>query len=593
MSKYSDELKAVARSLYLKRWTPKEIAVELNLPGPRIIYYWAEKNNWADLLSAESLDEAIGRRLQLLIARDKKNTLELDEIDRLIDKEIKLRTQRNKHLEKMATIGAANSARYSEESTDGDNDDGKPRKKRRKNDVSGIVEADFQPFIDNLFAYQKKFLAARVNRTRNWLKSRQVGATWLLAFEALMDAILTGDPQIFLSASRPQAEMFRSYIVSMAREYLGLTLTGNPIKLSNGAELRFLSTNSSTAQSYHGHVYVDEYFWIRDFKKLNRLASAMATHKQWRKTYISTPSSKMHQAYSFWTGEEWKKGKKDRENIEFPDFEQMQQGIMCPDRQWRFITTIEDAVKDGASKLFDVDELRDEYGAIAFDQLYMCVFTDSGDSVFKYSEVEQCAINVELWNDYVANDSHPFGQREVWAGYDPSRTTDKATFVIVAPPIFEDEGFRVLAVYKWQGMNFKYQASQIKALYNKFNMTFIGIDITGIGRGVFEMVQDFALREAVAINYSVENKNRLVMKMIDVVGNKRLAWDGSDKTIAASFMAIRRTSTASGNAMTFVADRSAETGHADVFFSISHALYKEPLNNERKRKSTWATSKAA
>lgn len=592
MSKYSDEIKTVARSLFLKKWTPKEIADELNLPGPRIIYYWSDKYNWADMLSAEALDDAISRRLQLLIGRDKKTALELEEIDRLIDKEIKLRAQKNKHLEKLATIGAANGDQYSHAPTD-QGDGEAPRKKRKKNDISDITEDDFQPFIDNLFAYQKKFLAARVNRIRNWLKSRQVGATWLLAFEALMDAILTGDPQIFLSASRPQAEVFRSYIVSIAREYLGLTLTGNPIKLSNGAELRFLSTNSNTAQSYHGHVYVDEYFWIRDFKKLNRLASAMATHKQWRKTYISTPSSKMHQAYSFWTGEDWKKGKKERENIEFPSFEQMQGGIMCPDRQWRFITTIEDAVRDGADKLFDIDELRDEYGAIAFDQLYMCVFTDSGDSVFKYTEVEYCAVNTELWNDYAANDDHPFGQREVWAGYDPSRTTDKATFVIVAPPVAEGEGFRVLAVYRWQGMNFKYQASQIKALYEKFNMTYIGIDITGIGRGVFEMVQDFALREAVAISYSVETKNRLVMKMIDVVGGKRLTWDGADKTIAASFMAIRRTSTASGNAMTFVADRSEETGHADVFFSISHALHKEPLNNDRKRKSTWVTSKAA
>lgn len=592
MSKYSDELKTVARSLYLKKWTPKEIANELNLPNTRIIYYWSEKYNWADMLSAEDLDDAICRRLQLLIARDKKTELELDEIDRLIDKEIKLRAQKNKHAEKMATIGAANDNNYGTDSGE-DSDSEKPQRKRKKNDVSGLTEDDFQGFIDQLFGYQKKFLAAKIHRTRNWLKSRQVGATWLLAFEALMDAVLTGDPQIFLSASRPQAEVFRTYIIAIAREYLGVTLTGNPITLSNGAVLRFLSTNSNTAQSYHGHVYVDEYFWIRDFKKLNRLASAMATHKQWRKTYISTPSSKMHQAYPFWTGDDWKKGKKDRENVEFPTFEDMQQGIVCPDRQWRFITTIEDACRDGADKLFDIEELRDEYGAIAFDQLYMCIFTDSGDSVFKYTQVELCAINVELWNDYVANDDRPFGQREVWAGYDPSRTTDKATFVIVAPPVSDDEGFRVLAVYKWHGMNFKYQASQIKKLYQQFHMTYIGIDITGIGRGVYEMVQDFALREASPINYSVESKNRLVMKMIDVVENKRLTWDGSDKTIAASFMAIRHVSTASGNAMTFVADRSAETGHADVFFAISHALYKEPLNNEKKRKSTWVTSKAA
>ncbi|MBU9809235.1 hypothetical protein J1785_05685, partial [Rahnella sp. SL6] len=41
MAKYTDELKDVARALYLRRATPKEIAQDLNLPNARIIYYWA------------------------------------------------------------------------------------------------------------------------------------------------------------------------------------------------------------------------------------------------------------------------------------------------------------------------------------------------------------------------------------------------------------------------------------------------------------------------------------------------------------------------------------------------------------------------
>ena len=116
-----------------------------------------------------------------------------------------------------------------------------------------------------------------------------------------MDAVLTGDNQVFLSASRSQSEIFRSYIIQFAKQWFDIELTGNPITLSNGAELRFLSTNSSTAQGYHGHVYVDEYFWIRDFDKLSTVASAMGTHKKWRKTYFSTPSAVSHQALGvFW-----------------------------------------------------------------------------------------------------------------------------------------------------------------------------------------------------------------------------------------------------------------------------------------------------
>ncbi len=54
----------------------------------------------------------------------------------------------------------------------------------------------------------------------------------------------------------------RSYICKIAQTFLGVTLTGNPIVLSNGAELIFCSTNSNSAQSRSGNVYIDEYFWI-------------------------------------------------------------------------------------------------------------------------------------------------------------------------------------------------------------------------------------------------------------------------------------------------------------------------------------------
>ncbi|EPP2016174.1 terminase large subunit domain-containing protein, partial [Escherichia coli] len=203
--------------------------------------------------------------------------------------------------------------------------------------------------------------------------------------------------------------------------------------------------------------------------------------------------------------------------------------------------------------------------------------------------------------DYDPTAARPFGNREVWAGFDPSRSGDNSTFVIVAPPVHEGERFRVLAVWQWQGFNFTWQADQIRELMQRFNITYIGIDITGIGKGVFDIVSRFAPREANAILYSVESKNRLVMKMIDVVAHKRIEWakDAIDEAsrerteIPASFMSIRRTTTKSGNALTFVAERSDVTGHADVFFAISHAVINEPVDYDYERPSTWAFGKAS
>ncbi|WP_241814018.1 hypothetical protein, partial [Vibrio cyclitrophicus] len=53
------------------------------------------------------------------------------------------------------------------------------------------------------------------------------------------------------------------------------------------------------------------------------------------------------------------------------------------------------------------------------------------------------------------------------------------------------------------------------------------------------------------------------------------------------FMAIKRATTNSGNNMTFKAERSELTGHADAFWAISHACINEPLDHSEKRKSTW------
>ena len=590
MAKYSEELRGVARALYLRRATPKEIASELNLPNARIIYYWAEKEGWANLLSHESTEEAIERRYQLLARRDNKSDLDLKEMDLLIAHATKLRAQNNKHKEKLASSqGERHSAARHDE-------DGEPRAKRKykKNDISGLTEEDFNTWAEeHLFGYQKHLRQNIGQMVRNILKSRQIGATWYFAFEAFENAVLTGEPQIFLSASRPQAEVFRSYIVNIAQQYFGITLTGNPIRLSNGAELRFLSTNKNTAQSYSGHLYCDEYFWVPNFAHLNEVASAMATHDKWRTTYFSTPSAKTHQAYPFWTGDEWKRGSKKRTHTPFPAFNELRDGgRICPDGQWRYVITMEDAIRGGFN-LASIEKLRNRYNETTFNMLYMCVFVDSKDSVFRFSDLEACAVDVGTWQDHNPDAARPFGDRPVWGGFDPARSGDLSCFVIVAPPILAVEKFRVLRVFNWKGMNFRWQAKQIEELFKKYNFSYLGVDVTGIGAGVFENIQHFAMRVAVAIRYDRHTKDQLVLKAVDVVESARIEWDSDIKEIPASFMAIRRTSTQSGNAMTFVADRTQETGHAEAFWAITHALYNEPLNYENKPKSRWRLKKAA
>src|SRR3546814_16772199 len=102
------------------------------------------------------------------------------------------------------------------------------------------------------------------------------------------------------------------------------------------AELHFLGTNVRTAQGRHGNFYFDEFFWVHSFEELNKVASGMATHKKWRKTYFSTPSSVAHPAYPYWTGERRNRRRKKADRIEIHASHKAQAtGQVAPDRQRR------------------------------------------------------------------------------------------------------------------------------------------------------------------------------------------------------------------------------------------------------------------
>lgn len=596
---YPTEVKEAAKRLYLRRCSVKEIQAHLKLPNKRIIYYWIRQGSWDEMLTDEEPVTAISRRITLIL--EKADTLtkgELDELDRLTV----VRERLIKQTSKANTAPAADQdqgepaqrrqGQRGERRERGDGS-GKKREKKAKNDISGLTEVDFlDKFISKMYGYQKELFAAKQSpltcRIRNILKSRQVGLTYYFAGEAFMDAVLSGDNQVFLSASRSQSEIFRSYIIQFAKQWFDIELTGNPIVLSNGAELRFLSTNSSTAQGYHGHVYVDEYFWIRDFEKLSTVASAMGTHKKWRKTYFSTPSAVSHQAYPFWSGEEFRNSKRGKKaGGTWPVESAYTQGALCPDGQWRKTITIQDAI-DGGCDLFDLEQLQLEYDEDKFQQLFYCKFIDSTQSAFGLKDLERCYSDLTLWDDYDPELDRPFGNSPVWIGYDPSRTRDDATCVVVAPPLETGGKFRILEKHSWRGQSFKYQAGEVKKITERFNVQHIGIDTTGIGYGVFDMVRDFYPR-ATSIHYSLETKNLLVLKAQDTIQGSRIEWDAGWTDIAQAFLTIKRGTTGSGQ-VTYSASRTDATGHADIAWAVMHALHNEPLNTNKRRRSRYLTS---
>jgi uncharacterized protein YjcR len=561
-------VRQIARALYWQGWRISSIARHLELKTPTVAS-WCRRDRWKDSTPIERIEAAAETRLMVLIAKDQKDGADYKEIDLL-----------GRQIERLARV-----RKYGETGRESDlnpnvaarNAGGKRRSSRNE-----IAEAQHGRIVDafreSLFDYQKVWWRNGDRRTRNILKSRQIGATWYFAREAFVDALETGRNQIFLSASKAQAHVFKQYIAQFAREAADVELTGDPIILTNSASLYFLGTNARTAQSYHGNFYFDEYFWVPRFRELNKVASGMAMHKRWRKTYFSTPSSITHEAYSFWSGAHANRGRARGDRIEIDtSHDALVRGMLCPDAQWRQIVTILDAMTGGCD-LFDIDELRREYSAEEFANLLMCQFIDDSLSVFKLAELQRCM--VDSWEEWADDFSplllRPFGYREVWIGYDPALTGDSAGLVVVAPPRVDGGPFRVLERHQFRGNDFEDQAAAIEQVTQRYSVGYIAIDTTGMGQGVYQLVRKF-YPAVVALNYSPEVKTRLVLKGQSVVRNGRLQFDASWTDLAAAFMAIKQTMTASGRQTTFTADRNEETGHADLAWACLHAIDREPL----------------
>lgn len=581
---YPEEVKAAARGLYLRRYTVSEIADTLAVPA-RTIYFWAAKEGWDDLLSHEGAEEAIARRLSLVVGREHKTAAEMKEMDALLTSLERLQRLRFREKERLvphplghetddqscrmpgAQVGAGQK---------------KPKgSKKIKNDVSSLTAEMFQKRLHSQhFAYQQAMREQMAVRNRLYLKARQIGATWYFAQEAFERACLTGDNHIFLSATKAQSQIFRDYILDICGQYFDITLSGNPLVLHTAfgpATLYFLATSSRSAQSYHGHVYGDEFFWMPKFSEFWKVASGMASHAKWTKTLFSTPSIITHEAYPKWSGKEFLSRFR-KKPPPWPDTQALRGGLLCPDGGYRRIITLDDA-EAGGCNLFNRADLELEYSPEEFRQLFGCEFIDDTQAVFLLAALEACMEDPATWGINF-NLARPVGDAAVWGGYDPSRTRDDAAFVVLLPPQKEGDKIRIIERHRWQGKSYLWQVGRIKELTEKYHFSHMGIDITGPGQAVIENVRLFC-PVAMPITYSMQKKAQLVLKAQEVIDMGRLAFDAAQTDISHAFLTIRQVATPTGQ-ITYAAHRTDTTGHADVAWATMHALDAEPLARQSK-----------
>ncbi|WIV86762.1 terminase ATPase subunit family protein [Proteus appendicitidis] len=558
-----------AMHLYFSGYRIARIAESLGEKASTI-HSWKRRDNWDEINPTERAELTVEARYCKLVLKENKEGKDFKEID-LLGRQ-------------MAQLSRIKKYQNGGNETDlnpkiANRNKGERRQPEKNFFSEEQIEKLENEFRNTLFEYQKVWYRAGHHRIRNILKSRQIGATFYFAREAFIDALTTGRNQVFLSASKAQAYMFREYIIKMALE-VDVELKGDPLMLSNGATLYFLGTNARTAQSYHGNLYLDETFWIPKFQELRKVTSGMAIQKHWRQTYFSTPSTMSHEAYPFWSGKLYNRGRKKEDRVDIDiSHEALVNGRLCEDGQWRQIVNIEDALRGGCD-LFDLEQLKKEYSPDEYNNLLMCHFMDDIESLFNFNMMQNCMVDSwEVWDDIQPLALRPYAYNPVWVGYDPSKggeNGDSAGCVVIAPPKVPGGKFRILERHQWRGMDFRAQADAIKKITERFYVEYMGIDTTGLGHGVYQNVIQFfpAAREFI---YNPNVKNALVIKAYDVISHGRLEFDAQCVDIIQSFTSIRRTTTGSGNRPTYEASRSEESGHADLAWATMHALFNEPL----------------
>jgi uncharacterized protein YjcR len=565
------------RLLFAQGLSVSEIAEQFGEPRSTV-ESWKQRDKWklADIYDDVTL--ALRGRLLLVIGKDGKSNADYKELDALF-----------RQLERTARI-----ERYRHGGTESDLNpkllerNATARKKKLKNEISqDDLDKMEKAFRNKLFAYQKEWVDS-VEQSRIWalLKSRQIGATNTFAEWAIIDGLKTGKNKIFMSASKAQAYQFVEYIKGFVLEHTDIELVGDPLVINgpNGQfTIYYLGTNALTAQGRHGDTLMDEFMWIRNFATFKKVASGMASQKQYRQIYLSTPSSILHESYQFWAGKDGKR--KLALEIDISKAA-LKRPTTCADGRTRQIVTLDDAEAAGCN-LFERDQLMLEYSDDEFENLFNCEFVDDSGSYFPFTILEPNMVDSwQVWRDF-----KPFGSRPydgpVWVGYDPSFTGDNAALAVIAPPQLPTQPYRVLEHIHFKHLPPHVQAQHIEKVCGRYNVEYMAIDNTGNGMSVAEHVVKF-YPQLVRLNYNIEIKTRMALRAKELLTRRRLQFDAGSQDVAKSFISIKKALTGSGGQMTLIASRSMETGHADKAWAIMNALERAPMTDSTNPSSNGA-----
>lgn len=382
-----------------------------------------------------------------------------------------------------------------------------------------------------LFAYQAKFMSSDA-QFRIVLKSRQIGFSYVAAADALVGAV-GGRNQLFLSASEEQALILMRYMRFWAQKF-GIPLAKDSeteITLENGAIIKALAHNFRTVQGFTGDIWMDEFAWYPNPKKIWHAFVPSIGAVKGRLTILSTPFEERSLFHELFMDE-----------LKYKMFE-------------RFRVNIYDAMADGLE--FDLETMRALFDADTWASAYECVFIDDENSLLSINLIKSCV-------DSKFGYYQPTSDTPLLCGYDIGRVNDRSSLACVKSI---ENTYEVAMMEIYAKAKFKEQEDVLSAHMRTYPLAVLNIDKTGIGLNLAETMHAKFKSRVRGVYFTAPAKEEMALNLKKLFEDKRIKIP-NDPLLIADLHAIKRT--AGAKSFKYDAKRN-EYGHSDRFWALALA----------------------
>ncbi len=382
-----------------------------------------------------------------------------------------------------------------------------------------------------LYLYQHEFLSCQ-DQFRLVIKSRQIGFSYVAALDALI-ASVAGRNQLFLSASEEQALILMRYVEHWAGK-MGILFTvdkENEKRLANGAIIKAMANNFRTVQGFTGDIWMDEFAWYQNPKKIWHAFVPSIGAVKGRFTILSTPFEENSLFHDLWVDE-----------AKYFMFT-------------RFRIDIYRAMEDGLE--FDLATMRALFDADTWASAYECQFIDDESALFSIGLIKSCV-------DPMLYYYTPSSGKVLFSGYDIGRSAHRSALAALA---LHEKRYELAMMDVLAKASFDEQRMHLWSFMDTKPLAQLRIDRTGIGMDLAEgMVKKYRQR-VMGVHFTATQKESMALNL------KKLFEDGTitipnDPILIADIHSIKRKAGARG----FLYDsKQNEHGHADRFWALALA----------------------